>query len=60
MTVNPGLIVGGVFVAAALAGVAYLAYGAPSRDARQTDYPRMYGTPRYGGKSKRKTKRRKA
>ena len=45
---NPGLI-GGVFVVATLAGVAYLAYGA--RDATQRDFPSVYG-----GKSKRKTK----
>ena len=47
---NPGLI-GGVFVVDTLAGVAYLAYGAPSRDATQRDFPSVYG-----GKSKRKTK----
>ena len=46
---NPGLI-GGVFVVATLAGVAYLGYGA--RDATQRDFPSVYG-----GKSKRKTKR---
>jgi hypothetical protein len=67
MSVNPGIIIGGIFLAAAAMGTAYLAYGAPSRDARQSDYPSIYDTKygydndryRYGGKSKRKTKRQK-
>ena len=53
-----GLAILGGFTAAALVGVVLLMKGAPSKDAKQSDFSTVYEPPHGGGKKKNKTKRK--